>query len=158
MAQSSVFTVASGIFSWGMQILSWRVWDLVPWRGIEARPAHLPWECGLGLWTTRKAPVLNILSCTIHWLFHKYLWSAPYMPGVVWVVQTALCRTNVWVNAYRARGTVYTAPRHWLLISRFMAVLGELKLPRYGRGALVCFRWLLWAWGLDISPLTGVFW
>ena len=72
-----------------------------------------------------ESTVLHIPSCTSHWLFHKHLCCARNMPGVVWVVQTAVCRTNVWVDAYRARGTVYTTPRHWLLIPRFTAVLGN---------------------------------
>ena len=32
---SSIFIMACGIFSWGMQTLSCGLWDLVPWPGVE---------------------------------------------------------------------------------------------------------------------------
>ena len=47
--------VACGIFSCSMQTLSWGMWDLVPWPGIEPRPPALGvWS--LNHWTPREAP------------------------------------------------------------------------------------------------------
>ena len=43
--ESSVCTVASGIFSWGMQTRSCSMWDLVSRQGMNPGPLH--WEGGV---------------------------------------------------------------------------------------------------------------
>ena len=43
--ESSVCTVASGIFSWGMQTRSCSMWDIVSRQGMNPGPLH--WEGGV---------------------------------------------------------------------------------------------------------------
>ena len=54
------------LFSCGMWTLSWGMWDLVPWSGIQPVPPALGgW--GLSHWTTREA-ANSFLNSFIDWL------------------------------------------------------------------------------------------
>ena len=58
-----VWVVAHRIFSCVMRTLSWGMWDLVPWSGIEPGPLALEaWS--LSHWNTREVPVVwfNMLT------------------------------------------------------------------------------------------------
>ena len=48
-----------GTLSFGLQILSWGMWDLAPQLGIKPRPPALGVQ-NLSHWTTRQVPTLNI--------------------------------------------------------------------------------------------------
>ena len=45
----------NGIFSYSMWTLSWGMWDVVPWSGIEPRPPSLGVQ-SLSRWATREVP------------------------------------------------------------------------------------------------------
>ena len=48
-------------FGCGMWILSWGLWDLVPWPEFEPQPPALEvW--GLSFWTTREIPICGLLK------------------------------------------------------------------------------------------------
>ena len=83
-----VLVVARGVFSLhcSMQTLSYDMWDLVPWPGIEPRPLVLEvWN--LSHWTTREVP-MNVFfievstvdlqchvsfSCTAQWFSYRHI-------------------------------------------------------------------------------------
>ena len=85
---SSIFVVACGIFSCYMQILSCRMWDLVPWPGIEPKPPALgAWS--LSPWTTREVPLWAFLSAIVRsdWLTYiqtRHLVSPPLLCFFNW--------------------------------------------------------------------------
>ena len=47
--------LAMWILTCSMQILSWGMWDLVPWPGIESRPSVL-WAQSLSRWNHQRSP------------------------------------------------------------------------------------------------------
>ena len=61
--QHWVFIAARGNFSWGMQILSCTMWDLVPWPGIESGAPALGAR-SLSHWPTREVPLINLNAST----------------------------------------------------------------------------------------------
>ena len=50
-----ILVATSKIFTCGMQTLSYSMWDLVPWPGIEPGPLALGAQ-SLSHWTSRKVP------------------------------------------------------------------------------------------------------
>ena len=67
IAGSSIFVELCGIFSCSREALSYEMWDLVPWPGIEPQPPALGVR-SLSHWTTREVPDYIFLL-----KFHKYL-------------------------------------------------------------------------------------
>ena len=58
---SSIFIAACGIFSYGMRVLSYGMWDLVSWSGVKPGPPTLgAWT--LSHWATREVPELPYFS------------------------------------------------------------------------------------------------
>ena len=72
IAGSSIFVALCGIFSCSRGTLSYEMWDLVPWPGIEPQPPALGVR-SLSHWTTREVPDYIFLL-----KFHKYLWNWCY--------------------------------------------------------------------------------
>ena len=78
---SAVFLAACSIFSWGLQTLSYSMWDLGPWPGIEPGPSELGvWN--LSHWTTRQVPKgkFNLLFAQIPLSLSTALWGSSGLP------------------------------------------------------------------------------
>ena len=88
LAGSSIFVAARGIFSCGMQTLSYGTYDLIPWSGMEpGSPTLGAWS--LSHWTPREVPhhtlfryaqvqELTLISWATESLFnvsHSWLWG-----------------------------------------------------------------------------------
>ena len=69
------------IFSFGIWSLSYGMWDLVPWPGIEPGPPALGAQ-SLSHWTTREAPECKVFEgkvsrdniCHLYYIPHSTCW------------------------------------------------------------------------------------
>ena len=71
-----IFFSAHGIFRYNMRSLSWGLWDLVPWLGVEPGPPALGAQ-SLNHWTTREVTTIihfiPLCICTLK-LYSKGIW------------------------------------------------------------------------------------
>ena len=79
------------LFSCGTQTLSWGLWDLVPWPGLEPGPPTLGAQ-NLSQWTTREVPSLFILMRVCIWVTQ----SCPTLCDLMAPVSVEFSRQEYW--------------------------------------------------------------
>ena len=109
---------------WDLQLwnLSCRMWDLVPWPGIEPRPPAL-WEHCLSYWTIRDVPTtLSFLALVPELpgrcVSYTLLCFPALVAGVLWLFLLECLCLDLWFVMCSSKNLVFTGQRLYLYFNK----------------------------------------